>query len=529
MVGKPNFLKTIEWKKPSVWLLGLLMLFSLLVRVIGLGSLPDGTYTDEAYGAYLAYGLMSEGVDDYGYAYPVYFTAWGSGMNALYIYLGALFFRLFGVSLLVYRLPQVLVGVLAIYAMFVICKHLFDERFAFLAAFVLAINPWHIMMCRFGLESNLAPNLFLVGLMFLVLGIKKKEVYFLPAAGMFGLTLYAYAITWLFVPLFLVLCAGVLYRYMPQKKVLISFAGILFVLALPLFLFLAVNFGLMPEIKTAVFSIPKLTGFRGGELGGGNIKDGLFKLFSIVVANQSDGRVLLSCEVTGSYYYFTTPFMIFGVICHIVCLIRNWKQTKKADLSVVMLLWLLCAGLISVINSSLTMIHINMIHIPVVFYGAYGVWQMAGYLKQKVLLYACVAIWVCSFGFFVNTYMTFGFPDFFSNEPYEAVEAARTYIKEGEQLTIVGFDATYKYPNLMWQEKWNIRDYAEKKQMDGDLFFANLLSYKDIRYVDENLGDDVVPDGVYVLKTYQTGDFRKHGFEIVYVNDQYALAIPKIF
>ena len=46
------------------WLLpGGILLLAALARLVYLGTHPEGTYTDEAYGAYLAYGILTEGMD----------------------------------------------------------------------------------------------------------------------------------------------------------------------------------------------------------------------------------------------------------------------------------------------------------------------------------------------------------------------------------------------------------------------------------------------------------------------------------
>lgn len=509
-------------KRPETGLV-LVLLLAAAARLIRLGTLPGGTYTDEAYGAYLAYGLLTEGMDDYGIRFPVYFIAWGSGMNALYPYIGALFFRLFGVSLTVYRLPQALTGIAAVFALYVLCRELWNTETALLAALLLAVNPWHIMMCRFGLESNLAPNLFLVGLMFLALGLKRRKGCLLAAAVCFGLTLYAYAICWIFLPTFLLLCLVFCYRWLPDRKTTLLFCGILFVLAVPLFLFLGVNLELIPEIRTSFFSVPKLTGFRGGELSPGNIKAGLGALYTLLIEEQGDGRVLLSCDVTGAYYYFTTPLWIFGVVCHAVSLVKKGRR-GAFDLSFVCLAWFLCAVVVSILNSSLTMIHVNMIHIPVIYYGAYGIRQLDRFLRSRKASCACAAFLLFSFVFFEKVYTEYAFPDFFDEKPYEAVEAAKEIAGEGGVVTIVGFDATYKYPNLLWKEKWNIKDYAQNKVMDGDPYFANLLEYGRYRYIGEALDDGLDPEGVYVIREYQTGDFRQRGFQIIRVNEEYAVA-----
>ena len=82
--------------------------------------------------------------------------------------------------------------------------------------------------------------------------------------------------------MFLLLCLAFFYRRLPGKKIVFSFVCILFVMAIPLFLFLAVNFNLIPEIRTSFLSIPKLTGFRGGELSPENVRAGLGNLFALL-------------------------------------------------------------------------------------------------------------------------------------------------------------------------------------------------------------------------------------------------------
>ncbi len=173
----------VDWTKVGIVII---IIIAACTRLIALEQFPSGTYTDEAYGAYNAWGLLTEGIDDRGYSFPIYLVTWGSGMNALYIYLGMFMFKIFGVSLFAYRIPQAVFGILAILALYFICENLFNKYVALIAAFALTVTPWHIMMCRFGLESNLAPNMFLIGLCFFIWGINKKEIYLIPAAIFWG-------------------------------------------------------------------------------------------------------------------------------------------------------------------------------------------------------------------------------------------------------------------------------------------------------------------------------------------------------
>ena len=148
------------------------MLIAACARFILLGSLPDGVYPDEAYNAYNTWSMMVEGIDSRGYHAPVYFIAWGSGMNVLYAYLALPFFRLFGASLFVFRLPQALVSLAGVAAFYVLGRACFDKATGYLMAFALAINPWSIMNARFGLESTLAPYMILFALTFSCKGSK---------------------------------------------------------------------------------------------------------------------------------------------------------------------------------------------------------------------------------------------------------------------------------------------------------------------------------------------------------------------
>ena len=59
-------MKKLYNKIKDNWLLLVILGLASCLRLIELSSHPEGTYTDEAYGAYIAYGLLTEGIDDRG-------------------------------------------------------------------------------------------------------------------------------------------------------------------------------------------------------------------------------------------------------------------------------------------------------------------------------------------------------------------------------------------------------------------------------------------------------------------------------
>ena len=170
------------------------------VRLFALGSIPCGLNQDEAFAGYNAWALLHYDVDSSGYHNPVYFTAWGSGMNALESYLMIPFVALFGTGTAVLRLPQALMACLSLICVYDLGKHISGRRFALCAVAVLATSPWHIMMARWALESNLSPAFLLLGLCFFMRGLSRGRWLYASAAA-YGFSLYTYATIWPIVPI----------------------------------------------------------------------------------------------------------------------------------------------------------------------------------------------------------------------------------------------------------------------------------------------------------------------------------------
>ena len=292
----------------------LIMLAAVAVRVIGFGSIPCGLNQDEAFAGYEAFSLLNYGVDSAGYRSPCYFVSWGSGMNVLESYLAIPFMKLFGPSAVTVRLPQLLLSLISLPVFYLLLRTVFSERTALTGLALLAVSPWHIMLSRWGLESNLAPSLLLIGLYFLIRGVSQNKYLILSAAA-YGISLYSYAITWLVVPLTLLLCGGyILFSgRRPALRYLLISGALLFILALPLILFLLVNTGLIPEISAGFFSVPKLPAMRSGEISLKNLlsADSYVNLFSVFV-KQDDGLIWNSAGGFGLFYPISLPFILLG-------------------------------------------------------------------------------------------------------------------------------------------------------------------------------------------------------------------------
>lgn len=419
-----------ESKRGKRVLFLLLLAIGIMVRMIYLGAMPAGTDQDEAMAGYLAYTTYTEGMDITGYHNPVYFEAWGHGMNALESYLMIPFIHVLGLNDLAIRLPQAILGCLSLPVFYLLLKRIFDEKTAWIGFFLLVINPWHIMMSRWALESNLAPAFLLFGLYFFILALEKHPWYYLLSALMYGLSLYTYAILWLVVPVILLL--QIIY-VLVMKRARVNwytagFVVLLGLIALPLLLLNVVNHYWMPEIKTALFSIPELAAWRSGDLRFSNLfhLNTFSNLFSLLIT-QTDGWVRSSFPQFGLYYLFSLPLILFGVVQSVRdCFVR--MRAKEFSLEVFALIQLIAAVFVCLLLNEINANRINCLHISLILFCAVGVRSLFQ-LQWKTVSQAVIVLYCVSFLAFAGYYFGAGqkvLSDFYRPGTKEAISYAQT-------------------------------------------------------------------------------------------------------
>lgn len=376
----------------------LVLALGLFVRLWLFGEIPGGVNQDEAFAAWEAWSILESGKDSAGYAFPVYLTAWGSGMNALESYLMLPFIAVFGLETWAIRLPQLITGLLSLWVMYLLARDMLGRRMGLWCLFMLAICPWHVLLCRWGLESNLAPGFMLFGLYFFYRGLSDGR-FFLLSGLMYGLSLYAYATIWPFVPF--IILAQLLYCLgkgrLKADRWLLAGALPLGLLALPLLLFLGVNWGLMEEICLPFMSIPKLLYFRSGELGLENAGKNLLGLFRLLL-RQSDGLPWNYAGAYGLLYPVSLPFALWGIGAGIRGLFR--KEFRPEALFLFQLFGGLLLGALISVNVN----RVNIIFPPLVFFTALGLCrlgQMLGraFLPAAALVYGLLFLGFCSYYF----------------------------------------------------------------------------------------------------------------------------------
>ncbi|WP_027208213.1 ArnT family glycosyltransferase [Butyrivibrio hungatei] len=259
----------ISAKTAHIILIGII-LFAAALRLIGLGSVPAGLQQDEASLGYDAFAIAKYGVDRNGFAYPIYPITWGCGGGSpLMIYINVLTIKLFGTGVVKLRLLPAILGIATVYIFYLILKEitLSYKKSLFGAAF-LALCPWHIILSRWSLDSNIMPFTLGLSVYLFILGIKtgKTYIYCLSAAS-YAVCMYSYGSATIVVPVHLLLIS----IYCLRKKIIsikqLFMAVLTFVIVFaPLLVFYAVNYLGLPEIVTDSFSFNKFTASRSDEV-----------------------------------------------------------------------------------------------------------------------------------------------------------------------------------------------------------------------------------------------------------------------
>lgn len=366
----------------------LFLLAGVGARVWRFGSVPGGLNQDEAFAAYEAWCLLETGRDSFGHSFPVYLTAWGSGMNVLESWLMIPCIALFGREDWVVRLPQLLVAALSLPAAYGVLKRMADRWAGLCGLFLLAVCPWHIFLSRWGLESNLAPGFLLFGLYFFLRGMGNCR--WLPlSALMYGLALYCYAAIWPFVPLMLLLqtgyalgCGG-LSRPGREGAWLWGSAGLLFLLALPLMLFLLVNWGILPELHLGPLTVPRLVVMRAGEFSLSRIPENAANLLELIL-RRWDGLPWNGTDRFRLFYPGTLALACVGIYRAVRELAASLRAREAHPL--VLILIQLLAGILQGLTIEVNANRVNTLWMPVVLLAAAGAWHLAGLVGRRGLL-----------------------------------------------------------------------------------------------------------------------------------------------
>lgn len=325
--------------KINKFLLAILTLGAIL-RFYHLGSTPPSLSPDEASLGYNAYSILNTGRDEYGHLLPIIFKSFGDYKPGLYVYLSVPFVAIFGLTEAAIRLPAALSGILAIYLLYMIVKHLFDEKLALLSALVLAILPWHIYFSHAAWEVNVSLTLTLAGVYFYLLSINKPKWLLASAIG-FGLTLITYQGAKMSSAIILILLLAI-YPKSILKHFKLSLLSAILGLLISLPIISSIFTGHASRLRVfSVFSYPRPIEILQPFLDEGNEQIGSLSYYLFHSETLNFGRGIL-----GRWYNHLSPrFLVFE---------GDWQNLKHGAPNQGVLLWIegvfLILGLISILR-----------------------------------------------------------------------------------------------------------------------------------------------------------------------------------
>ncbi|MDJ0728963.1 MAG: glycosyltransferase family 39 protein [Crocosphaera sp.] len=213
-------------KITSLYLPGILIT-ALLLRVIFLGTIPNGFFTDEASNAYDAYSILHTLRDQYGEFLPWYFKSANDYREGLYMYLMVPFIKVFGLNPFGARITSAVIGTLTVFLVYHLGKEIFNQKVGLLSALFLAILPWHIHFSRVTFRAILVPCLFCLSL-FLFFKSFKRPQWLIGASFLFALNIYTYNSARVFIPLFLLGLATIYWEHLWKNRYYTFWAFITF-------------------------------------------------------------------------------------------------------------------------------------------------------------------------------------------------------------------------------------------------------------------------------------------------------------
>ena len=172
--------------KISTIILTLTLLTGFTIRIIAIQDNPPGFFADEADIGYRAWQLVRE-KEISAYTNLMYMPAFGFYRPALPVWFTTIPVAMFGLNIFSVRLASVIVGTLAIWAVYAMTMSLTKRTpVALISAFLVAISPWHVHMSRVAFEGIYLTLFQTTGVWLLL----KKNYY--AGAAILGLSFYAY-------------------------------------------------------------------------------------------------------------------------------------------------------------------------------------------------------------------------------------------------------------------------------------------------------------------------------------------------
>ena len=514
------------------WWVCFIIIFAVFLfsRFYKLGFVPFGIHVDELSIACDGKSLRDFGTDRYGIRHPFYLVNNGGGQNALYTYAMSIMLRFMPDTIFTLRSFAVFCGALCLFAMFGICYELSEsKKWALIGPILVTILPVFVMSERWALESYLLLPFSTYFMYFAIRAVKyEKQRDWIITGVLMGLSLYTYAVTFIMLPVMLVLIGVYLIIIKKFKwKQVLSLGIPLFIFAIPLIIFNLVNLGFIPEFSTSFCDFKRLPYAREQELGLQNVVDNLVYFKDLFFGGEE-----LTYNVFpefGTIYAFLLVFMIIGLVYFVIDFARSFKEKRISVPG--LFICLNVGGLIfTMLLYAPNINRTNELFLPIAVYIFWGIYKS---LHDRPL--ALTVTGVCgaaSFAFFMYFYLfmstdVYGLQVLFSNtgsmmgvdfaEEYYLQDGGKIYVMiedeahyKGEMMYYVGAEPGQHYVNE------STGDDAWKDAQYGNVIIGFPAEFDENENAVYVIGDNWNHITSYMISVGFNADRRYPGYTILY-------------
>lgn len=514
---KMKIFKKIDENK----LMFFILLIGILVRVIGIGAMPNGLNCDEASAGYEAYSILNYGIDRNGNFLPVFLVAWGSGQNALLTYLIIPFVKVMGLNVLSVRLPMAIISSISLIIMYKLLNKIGNKKLAIIGLLLLAISPWHIMKSRWGLESNLFPDLILMFVYLLISGLENKnKLLYYSSFIIAGISAYSYGTSYYFLPVFIIPLLIILIKkkYIKFGSAVISL-GIVGIVSLPIVLYVLINTLGLSQINLPFMTIPilevnryeSITSIFSSEFVLMSIKN-ILKCLSILVF-QSDNLPWNNIFPYGIIYLPSIVFTFIGII-------NSFRKNKSFKLKYNYLfnIWFIVSLILSLIVPP-NINRLNILMIPIIIYtveGIYIVFKLVNNKKKVGIIFTLM--YLTMFILFLTQYASQDYNKFSTFE--SGLESPIKYVKNKSKDIYITKNIKMPYIYVLFYSEYNTLDFVKTVKYENEgAAFEKVKSFG--KYHFENIRE-LKSNSIYIIEKKNKDKYNLDDYKIT-IFDNYVV------
>lgn len=362
-----------------------------------------GFYVDEIGSMYDAYCISNFGVDRWLHSYPIHFLNYGDGQSAIFVYILAILFKIFGYSKEVVRFVPLVMHIITIIFIGKIIG-LYNKSLEKFSYICLCTLPVFYMLFHFGLESHFMLTFSSVFIYLLFKGINERKNWCFIVSGLvIGITFYTYVLSYIFIPIFVIIY--LIYLFFTKK---VSIKNIVFLLipvlifGIPLLIVQIINIFNLEQFVFCNVTFPRFLVYRGDELGFSKFFENIYTAF--VNTNFYEGTTHLCIPEFGNIYYISVIFVVVGAISHL-------KKFKQSHISAGLILWTVSVYILAGVlceDGALTNTRLNAMYLSKSIFIVEGLYVFIGQFKKfkKHMIILSVLVYSISFLCFMGYYFS---------------------------------------------------------------------------------------------------------------------------